>query len=252
MAELDLQTLIDAMIADRAEKNVTSTEKHTQDFWLWYALTLLPKVSHRSWSWNDKLVRRSASLHRCVSVSDEALALQVLDLRGEGYLELKKSLMKKKREAEKALKGETETSMDDGGKSAGTKGVDIGSKEAGGKNVENGQNEGSTPKKKAVKLTFNAGVFMKYHAKISGVRQVDKRDENGWCLWLNVKEMEKMAGAGVSLESGTETKISKHEDAVNTLNELDLPIDCETCTDAGACTAAAVLEEVAKATPVAL
>ena len=64
---------------------------------------------------------------------------------------------------------------------------------------------------------------MKYHTMISGIRQKSKKDEKGWCTWLNVKEMEKMTGGG--LELGTCTKSSGNEDAMNTLNELDLPID---------------------------
>ena len=137
-------------------------------------------------------------------MSDEALVLQILELRGEGYLEVRRSLIKKKQE---------EKNSDEDAKKKATSGTD-GKDAADGKsdntdgsgNSENNEN-GKTgaeaspkPKKNRAKLTFNAGIFMKYHTMISGIRQKSKKDEKGWCTWLNVKEMEKMTRGAWSWE----------------------------------------------------
>ena len=66
--------------------SIHDVSEDVKEFWAWYGLTLLPKASRREWPWHQEDKRRTKLMNECVSASDEALALQIMELRGDTYL----------------------------------------------------------------------------------------------------------------------------------------------------------------------
>ena len=58
--------------------------------WSWYAIELMATVARKQWDWNNAEKRRTQLMRDCVWIGDEALACQVLELRGQGYMEERK------------------------------------------------------------------------------------------------------------------------------------------------------------------
>lgn len=78
------------MLLARRNCNVAEVPEKMQRLWVWFGLVCLEKASHKTWEWSHKDVRGNKLMNECVSVSDEALALQTLNVRGEGYVKAKK------------------------------------------------------------------------------------------------------------------------------------------------------------------
>ena len=74
-------------------RDVSTVSKKDERFWEWYGLVLMENVSRQGWAWKDVENRRNKLFYECVSEGDEALALQVLVLRGNYY---KKQWQKRK------------------------------------------------------------------------------------------------------------------------------------------------------------
>jgi hypothetical protein len=49
--------------------------------WVWYGLTMMSTVMRRGWKWNDVMNRKNCMLRDCVMIGDEALVLQIVELR---------------------------------------------------------------------------------------------------------------------------------------------------------------------------
>ena len=80
----------------RKTKNISEVSSDMKKLWVWYGLELLVGVSRKEWPWSHKKDRSTKLLTKCVRVGDEALALEVIELRGCEYMDLKR--MKENRE----------------------------------------------------------------------------------------------------------------------------------------------------------
>ena len=78
------------LLLARRNCNVGDVPEKMRRLWVWFGLVCLEKASHKHWQWSEKSVRGNLLMNKCVSVSDEALALQILNVRGEGYVNAKK------------------------------------------------------------------------------------------------------------------------------------------------------------------
>ena len=82
----DIQTLLEL----RGSKDCKSPDvtSDMRDLWEWYGLDLMSNCSRITWDWGVKANRDTKLFSDCVLVGDEALALQVLHLRGKYYQKL--------------------------------------------------------------------------------------------------------------------------------------------------------------------
>jgi hypothetical protein len=60
-----------------------------KELWVWYGLTLMVEVSRKEWAWHKRENRVTKHMSECVVVGDEALALQVVLMRGNMYFSIK-------------------------------------------------------------------------------------------------------------------------------------------------------------------
>ena len=56
---------------------------------MWYGLDLLVHTARKEWPWKQKQNRLSKTFSDCVTVGDEALALQIIKLCGKVYVEFR-------------------------------------------------------------------------------------------------------------------------------------------------------------------
>ena len=146
------------MLQQRREKKFEEVEDEMRAFWRWYGLDLMVKVSHKDWPWSKKDYRRMRYMDECVSESDEALALQVLSLRGMKYIE---------------LRDERARAEDSGSKPPPKKKGKIAGEDTMGGTCD---------------------VFIQYHKL---VEKAHAAKDNGWCEYLmeEQKEMEQRKGS---------------------------------------------------------
>ena len=88
--DIDFKKDVYHLLLARKNCNVGDVPEKMRRLWVWFGLVCLEKASHKIWEWSDKTVRAKVLMNKCVSISDEALALQTLNVRGEGYVEAKK------------------------------------------------------------------------------------------------------------------------------------------------------------------
>lgn len=98
---VSLKEDIGEMLRLRGTKHIDTVSEEMKSLWRWYASVLLTSVSRKGWSWNNAENRRRRLLRNMVWVGDEALALQILELRGQGYLEEKAKMDEGKLEKRK-------------------------------------------------------------------------------------------------------------------------------------------------------
>ena len=139
----------------RVTQNIATADNLTQEFWVWYGLTLLPKVSHKNWRWSDKGVRETVRMYDVVSISDEALAMQVLKLRGARYMDMRS---KKKQ------------------------GISTTNKKGG---------QSGTADASLKSMTENVACFVEYYNVVKATKDAQKDDSLGWCAYLTVKQVQK-------------------------------------------------------------
>ena len=73
----------------RMTKRVEDVSEEMRELWVWYGLDLMVHVSRKELAWKQKGHRISKKFADCVTIGDEALALQIIALRGRSYVELK-------------------------------------------------------------------------------------------------------------------------------------------------------------------
>ena len=103
--KIDFDADIRKMLRLRRTIKVEDAEEFDQRLWEWYGLDLMMAVSRSGWPWGLKSTPSEKLMHDCVSEGDEALALQVLNLRGDYYKKLYKEGMKQQRGRKKRHKG---------------------------------------------------------------------------------------------------------------------------------------------------
>ena len=170
----------------RVTQNVATAEQTIKDFWVWYGLTLLPKVSHKNWKWKDASIRETVRMYDCVSISDEALAMQVLDLRGSRYMEMRSQ----KKNGTPPVFGRKSGNTDKGGTGAVNTSL--------------------------MSMTENVARFVEFYGVVKAIKEEQKNDALGWCSYLTMKQVEK---------SGGSTSGGKRKKRDTILNMMDLPVD---------------------------
>ena len=77
----DLQTLL----THRATMHIDGESEDMKRLWVWYGLSMMSTVMRRGWKWNSVVDRKNSMFRECVMVGDEALVLQIIELRIEEY-----------------------------------------------------------------------------------------------------------------------------------------------------------------------
>lgn len=145
----------------RKDKKIGDASKEMKELWCWYGLTLMVMVSRKEWKWSNKKTRQVKLFSECVSVSDESLAMMVLQLRGSYYMEL---CLKK-------------ASLEHGCLS-----------EKRGRKKKNDETDSG--------LVNEITVYLQKHNEVSEIRNKDKGDEGGWYGYLRQQELEKLNRGG--------------------------------------------------------
>ena len=81
----DIGEKLGAMLRARLTTEVSVAPKEVRDLWLWYGMFLLPHALKESWG--DAAQRKAGTLHKVVSISDEAYVLQMSLVRGNLAME---------------------------------------------------------------------------------------------------------------------------------------------------------------------
>ena len=76
---------------ERGRKPIEHCDDETQRLWEWYATKLLVNVSRKAWDWSTPKIRELKLLvdRGCVTCNDEALLLQIIEMRGASFLKLR-------------------------------------------------------------------------------------------------------------------------------------------------------------------
>ena len=61
--------------------HIDGESEDMKGLWVWYGLTMMSTVMRRSWKWNSVVNRKNSMFHECVMIGDEALMLQIIELR---------------------------------------------------------------------------------------------------------------------------------------------------------------------------
>jgi hypothetical protein len=77
---------IESMNIMRRTKHVNEISQNMRDLWEWYGLDVMTAVSRRDWKWSKRSAQLNMLFTECVTEGDEAMAIQILDLRGEMFL----------------------------------------------------------------------------------------------------------------------------------------------------------------------
>ena len=162
----------------RKTVHINTVDDDLKKLWSWYGIELMTTVARKQWDWHSAEKRRTHLLRDCVWIGDEALACQVLELRGQGYME----------ERKKANSGETIK------RKAGRKKGKIKPEECLKKNIE---------------------LYFEYRQLISDIRKVEQNEETndkfGWNEYIRKTLQEEHA------ESGTVAPRSKKKETYHTL-----------------------------------
>jgi hypothetical protein len=170
----------------RLTKNISEVSDEMKELWEWYGLELMVYTARKDWPWKSKLNRISKRFSECVSIGDEALALQIIILRGKMYVTQRNK---------EALGVE----------------VKVGRCR---KKAESGEEESYAA------LTSRFDVFKAMRGLVAQIRERTKGDELGWEAHL----MDQMVLRGVTVTlasavaGGTSGLINQDEDQVCDFN----------------------------------
>ena len=160
---VDFKDDIRTMLLKRKTVHIDEVAPEIKKLWKWYALEMLASVSRKQWEWNSQEKRRTKLLRDCVWIGDEALACQVLEVRGKAYMQ----------ERHKVKAGEVEK------KKAGRKKGNINPEEC---------------------LKKKIGVFFEYRQMIAEIRQAENEngvgDKFGWNEYIRTIEKERVTSVG--------------------------------------------------------
>ena len=166
--------------------NIHDVPQNVKDLWVWYGLTMLPRASRREWPWHHEKTRREQLMCDCVSASDEALALQIIELRGCDYLAIREKNSKLEKPVDKPK----------------------GRKKKRGKKNPDGE----------ITLCDAALVYCHYHKEICDTRRLDPKDEKGWYGYLRTCQMGR--SAGTEGKGGSDATINRMELPVEDVSNL--------------------------------
>lgn len=82
----DLWGDIKKMTTARLTERFSDVDDQMKELWKWYGLELMVQTARKDWPWKSKQNRLCRRFSDCVTVGDEALALQIISLRGKMYV----------------------------------------------------------------------------------------------------------------------------------------------------------------------
>lgn len=82
-----MKTDIATMNNKRQTTHIDDVSENLKALWVWYALDVMVAVSRRQWNWSKRSVQMNSLFTECVNEGDEALAIQIINLRGELFVE---------------------------------------------------------------------------------------------------------------------------------------------------------------------
>jgi hypothetical protein len=155
----DLSINLETMNQLRLTTDIKEVSAHMKELWVWYGLSLMVNVCRKEWLWHKCETRKTRLMGECVVVGDEALALQIIWMRGESYFSLK-------------LKQEC--------------GEDIRSRR-GRKTFVKGDISTQA-------LTERIDLYVKMRGDVTKIRKTTPNDELGWDRYLREVELKQMEG----------------------------------------------------------
>lgn len=171
----DLLRNVLLLVRHRKEKDIKDMPQEMKDLWSWYALTLMTATARKDWKWKNEDKRTEEMFCDCVTVGDEALALSVLELKGEEYME-----EKVRRRSNEYVKG------------------------------KRGRRKKDSEGKKDDGLNHKVSAYLKHRESVLAMRNADPEDNLGWNGYIRtqVEEEKKKRGVkkrGVLLKNGYST-----------------------------------------------
>jgi hypothetical protein len=167
----DLQTLL----THRGTMDVKEESDDMKRLWVWYGFTLMPTVMRRGWEWNSVVNRKNCLFRDCVLIGDEALVLQIVEIRIKDYWLDKESKKEGEATGIKRKRGRTEGAMN-----------------------------------KDTSLKDRICIFMGYRDVVGKIRKAEKdgfqNDKFGWNKYLQnaARVIESASGAGRSKSSAND------------------------------------------------
>ena len=79
------------MMKERSEKKVEDCCVESRLLWEWYASVVMVRCARKEWPWNKQRVRFDKLMVEdgCVNTGDEALVLQIIEMKGKIFMELR-------------------------------------------------------------------------------------------------------------------------------------------------------------------
>jgi hypothetical protein len=77
---------LDTMNELRTNRHVNEVGGEIKQLWVWYGLEMMVAVARKDWTWHKRINRKTRLFSDCVVVGDEALALQIISMRGHKYI----------------------------------------------------------------------------------------------------------------------------------------------------------------------
>jgi hypothetical protein len=153
----------------RLSTNIKEVSSHMKELWVWYGLSLMVNVCRKEWLWHKSETRKTRLMGECVVIGDEALALQIVSMRGGSYFDLKLKQqcgedIRSRRGRKTFVKGDVSTQA----------------------------------------LTERIDLYVKMRCDVSKIRKATPNDEYGWDRYLREVELEQLNGC--TSESGASGK----------------------------------------------
>jgi hypothetical protein len=153
---------LDTMNEQRTVRHINEVGDDIKRLWTWYGLEMMVAVARKDWTWYKRLNRKTRLFSDCVVVGDEALALQIISMRGDKYI-------KDRNEAETAEEGRTK-------------------KKRGRKTAIDGDESTKV-------LTKGMDLFLKLRNDVLKIRSATRNDELGWEKYLREIELNELPGS---------------------------------------------------------
>ena len=74
------------MNAARLTTHISEVDHEMKELWVWYGLELMVDTARKDWPWKNVQNRLCKRFSENVTIGDEALALQIISLRGKMYV----------------------------------------------------------------------------------------------------------------------------------------------------------------------
>jgi hypothetical protein len=155
----DLSINLETMNQLRLTTDIGEVSAHMKELWVWYGLSLMVNVCRKEWIWHKGETRKTRLMGECVVVGDEALALQIICMRGASYFDFKLKRqsgedIRSRRGRKTFVKGEISTQA----------------------------------------LTERIDLYVKMRGDVAKIRKATPNDEFGWDRYLREVEIQQLDG----------------------------------------------------------